>query len=324
MDASSQGQALPPPTEWDREMVALVRPFADRPVPPVLRYHFFANTFPLAYHYSWALLAAGKDPRGFVRFAGGFNVPEREEWGYATRSSADRKGRQHLVRVTRFNPRLVFAERNLWTSELYKSLPRSGGYPSLGSLLEGISELVPSIDIVAIYAEIPELGSYLEQAIAEQLPEKKVLVFSLSENGSNLMPPIPFSQRIQSWSPLRLFVYGGPLSMYLWRKAGRYLPLEFDADEVEARRIQELETVLLVDKEAVREGEATLVEYHRRLVVSNEGEAGRCPPFYSVYRAFNEMAWLLQSRASFRDAAEFHKCIYFHHREPEEMSIEAT
>lgn len=339
-------QPVLPPTEWDRDMAALLAPFAKREEPPVLRYHLFANTFPLAYHYFWALRKAGrKDPARFLRYGSGFVTPKRMEWGYATRTGAGTRV-VCSVPVTRFKPCSAFVERNLWTSALWRDLksaiPEPDRSPALESFLRCVPDLSPRVDWVIVYSEIPELGAFVSRLVEKSVAGSKackVGVFSLASRGathgagvrrtktdknvapasrwSHVAPPVPM-EILESRSPLRLFVYGGPLSTYFGRKTTRYLELELDGDAAE--EAQELETVFVVDEEAYSSQRQSIVLYHEMLR-SNDGENGKCKPFSSVYRAFNEVAWLLQSRASFLTADEFRKCIVKHHGSPSESAV---
>jgi hypothetical protein len=300
-----------------------LRPFATRNNPPSLRFHFFANTFPLAYHYWWALKQAGKDDPGhFISFASGFAPPAASEWGYTTRSFAESTNRP-FVPVTRFQPKWVFAERSIWTREIYQSVvpnPPPQGTVSLGRFLKAVLNDAPNLDLVTVYAEIPNLGRYVQRCVDGALPGCDVKIFCLADGpGEFCMPPVPIFQQRQCRTVLRLFVYGGPLSSYLRRKSNRYLPLDVDDDAVGTDG-EGMETVLVHDRDVDAEEMQQLVEYHRTLVQERHDTPRECPPFFSIYRAFNELAWLVQSRASFQDAGEYHDCILMHHASPKPNS----
>ena len=208
-------------------------------------------------------------------------------------------------------------------ASLYHALKKQNSVVSLAGFLAEVRNVARTVDLVAIYAEIPELGQYLSKAIKAKLTDKEVLVFSLADgNGELCMPPVPVFHQRYSRSPLRMFVYGGPLSSYLCRKENRYLALDIEADGGE-RPSEDLETVLLLDDKVDDSGREDLRQYHRNLVEKAAALAS-CVPFYAVYRAFNEMAWLVQSRASFQRAEEFQRCIEVHHADPRPPTGEAA
>ncbi len=310
--ASDSGY-LSAPTAWDRKLIALLSPIASRA--PKLRFHFFANTFPLAYHYWWALREAGKRPEDSLEFATGFNPPRAREWGYATLETA-RRNRRECVPVTRFKPRFVFAERTLWTWHVQQLLRNREVRITLRSFIEEVKRVSPSLNLVLIYAELSDLGRIVQKYVNALVGDTglDVKVFSVAHSGSLfLAPPVPVAHREPFRTVLRLFVYGGPLSTYLQRKDNRYLPLALD-EGFSADADPTMEVALVLDKGATDDDKQCLARYHKELL--RAASAGSCAAFSSVYRAFNEMAWLVQSRASFQSADEFRECVKAHHAAP--------
>jgi hypothetical protein len=300
-----------PPTQWDRDMVGLLSSLALRKLPPKLRYHFFANTFPLAYHYAWALLDCGKKPEKFVKYSPGFVTPQKAQWGYSTLNDAS--SREH-VKVSLFRPRLAFVERTLWTHRVAVADKVGDGKSELlfSTFLEAVvrSSL---FEHIVVYAEIPQLGAYLQGISSSVLVgSPKPVVYSVGGEGGKLLL-VPCAQENQASSSIRFFIYGGPLSTYLNRKRNRYIALGIEPAESAAVDVNLLQTVLILPDGVSAAEREDLESYHRRLYGEIDTKPGQCAPFSGVYRAFNEVAWLLQSRASFRDAMEFRSCIVDHH-----------
>jgi len=304
---------MKPPTQWDRDMVELLSSLASREEPPKLRYHFFANTFPLAYHYAWALIAAEREPEEFIEYSPGFAPPEPAQWGYSTESDASASNR-NCIQVSLFRPRWAFVERTLWTHRLASKI---GGEESTSLSFSRFLEAIVDFNAyehVTVYAEIPQLGTYLQGISASMLnagPKLDIYSGSASDKTGKLLL-VPYAQCHQVHSSIRLFIYGGPLSTYLLRKTNRYLALSLDPRDTGKINLELLRTVLILPNELTAAEKENLDKYHQRLYGKLPANPQQCSPFSAVYRAFNEVAWLLQSRASFRDAEEFSRCIVTH------------
>jgi len=106
------------------------------------------------------------------------------------------------------------------------------------------------------------------------------------------------------------------MSSYLLSKTARYLPVELP-DSVRAK-LKFTDTYLRCSNS---KWHRTLADYHKRLYLAAKLVAerkaavvgGLCPPFFTVYRAYNELAWLFQHRSSFANAKDFAQCLHDHH-----------
>lgn len=309
--------ALEAPTAWDVEMAKLLKPLVDLEMNhPVL---FYANTFPIAFHYAYAL---GEQPEEMLSKrlnSGTWNVPpagSKASFYYGTVAN-----KKLEVPVTKFTPKYVFAYKTLAvahafdkaieTQRLAQRLDRKN--PSFDEFLE---VALPKYDKVILHTEIEELGKSLSAMIGSRKP---VTLYTPAK-GEHLPLTKPFAN--SAASTMRLFVYGGPLSTYLLRKDNYYVGLLLGGANEGITTAVRIKGISSVSDRA--KAKQAIAAYHRKLFADAEtlckskgrSSADKCPPFYSVYRAYNELAWTLQHRSSFKSAKEYAQCLFDHHVTP--------
>ena len=307
-------------TKWDEDMVDILTPIAGHNKAPRVEMLFFANTFPLAYHYAIALKRKKKSPNKLI-FPGVWGAPNKSNMIFYTNEPKKRDGSQR-VRVTVFEPRYAFTPLTLASSRIRDDLlsdenikTRQPQRFTISEFLEKAKKRDYEFGDVVISAEIADLGDYLKAFVEKTFD--KVTVFA--SQGPRKTVKLPISRLIKpSSNMLRFFIYGGSLSSYLRRKQDRYLSLDIhDGSGEVAEKMNTYISCPTVFVEALK-------KYHKKLYeAAKEAENYKpgcqtCPQFFTVYRSYNEMAWLLQHRSSFEDADEFAKCLRDHHREPDE------
>lgn len=294
-------------------MIGHLLPIAECQKPPKLQMLFFANTFPLAFHYAHALRKTGKQPNDYIRL-GAWKEHDKGEVIHYTNEPTDEVGEKHTG-VTVFDPQWAFVPLTLATSRVWKSLdPVTRGSTEEAVQPRDLSKFLAATEKVGfhamwIYAELVDLGVYLKHLVKGNFPDTTIFAVQANSDASEATLPV-FNVANSHQSILRLFVYGGSLSSYLLRKQNRYLPLALsnDAQSGDAR----MKTFI-----SCPEWAGALENYHVALyeAACRPEEDGSCPPFFTVYRSYNELAWLLQHRSSFRDADEFRRCLKNHHRD---------
>jgi len=323
---------LNPPTEWDKKLINALLPLAKAGW--IHHTVFFANTFPLGFHYAWALKQAGKENqiKECLKISGwkpSSIEDENKAFYYDVREDSKRGV---FIPVTIFQPKYVFIQRTLATTclaedvikeikarpikkkkigDVKKSFVKNNPPLPLKSFLQKAKDF----DTVEIYAEIDVLGEYLRSKITSEITDKTCRVYH-AESGERLPLIEPFAR---GNSTLRLFIYGGSLTTYLKRKKNHYITTEVDSgknsDEKKlATGIRLVGTANATIKKAIRTYHKLLYDAADPKRNKNLNNAMNCPPFYSVCRAYNTTAWLNQHRSTFKEPSEYAVCLEEHHK----------
>lgn len=300
-------------TVWDDMMIELLSPIAAE-APPKLQMLFFANTFPLAYHYAIALKRAGaiEQPRDYI-VSGKWGESEEPNQIFYT-NKGDKEGISH-VPVTLFRPQYAFVPLTLATSQIWNNLlhdedikKRTPPIPSISEFLDKAKNKY-KYNKVVIYAEIEDLGNYLNNMIKDKCAESNIIV-KQNQADRIVLPVLGFDEPVPNM--LRVFIYGGSLSSYLLRKKDRYLCLMLGNGINENNKMKTYVSCPSKYSDILNNYHLKLYQAANELK-NNGNNKNECPPFFSVYRSYNEMAWLLQHRSSFKDAHEFAECLCEHH-----------
>lgn len=306
-------------------MVEILSPIAGADDPPKLKMVFFANTFPLAYHYAIALKRANNDKYKSLSefiYPGVWGSPKSPKEDNLISYTNDDKN--HNVPVTIFKPRYAFVPLTLAASRIRDDLLGKEDIqkrtpPPWFTISEFLEKAIKKykIEDVVIYAEIADLGEYLKSFMEKTFPNPTVFAAQGPPEAVNL----PMFRLIKPFpSMLRVFIYGGSLSSYLLRKKDRYLSLDIDNgnENVDGKKMKTYVSCPPTFAEPLK-------QYHEELYkAAKEAEnyernyergCKTCPQFFTVYRSYNEMAWLLQHRSSFKEAEEFARCLRDHHQE---------
>lgn len=298
---------------WDERMIGYLDEIAGVKSPPPMQLLFFANTFPLIYHYGLALKRRGKDPNKYIH-AGWLNedVKAPNTIRYTNKNNSEAN---NVTPVTIFNPKWAFVPLSLATNRIWQQSRNedpTSPIPKVRRFLEVAKS--SEYNSLWVYAELEDLGLYLRSLTDKIFPCQSAF-YCQGPDGNTRLPAFETTHPDKHF--LRLFIFGGPLSTYFRSKASRYLPLSLDGVAPTKKMqlyvsgpsdyllaLQSYHSALYADSLAITKAKAT---------PSENPSAVNCPPFFSVYRSYNEMAWLLQHRSSFKDAFEFAGCIADHH-----------
>jgi len=314
-----------PPTKWDREMVEILQPIAK----DGLKHYaiFYANTFPLAYHYAWALrkvCGVNFELKKLIQFTSWGDNPTESPCFYYCSASALKNPTTKFAPITRFLPQQVFVQKTLATARIADELQGDGADTlSFESFLQKAfcpGRSLCHFDFIEIYAELDVLGEYLKQTLDKLKPRPDCHIYRLDDRIPILAPFLTKDGQ----SSLRLFIYGGPLSSYFVRKPNYYIPtcLHLPADTTPEKGIP---TGIFLNSPNDEQHLSSIKDYHRQLYTraqelkdlgaKDAAYTKECPPFYSVYQSYNEMALLMQHRSSFRGPKDYGVCIAEHHGE---------
>jgi hypothetical protein len=303
-------------TAWDEKMIAILDPMAAHEKPPHLQLFFFANTFPLAYHYAIALSRHGRtSPQEHIQLG---------EWEKSEPDVDPVNGMRYTIKpitsngitpvpVTVFQPRWAFVPFTLGTSRIWnsvRSVPTDAKekLPPVKPLLDFLKAAKSEgFDHLWIYAELEVLGRYLQSLTGSTRFASTKLFHTQVVDGRCALPCIQRPSSHQN--VLRMFIYGGSLSSYLLCKTTRYLALKLPDEEAQNGSMA---TYISCPSK----WQTVLKAYHSALyesAVNFPRESSTCLPFFTVYRGYNEMAWLLQHRSSFKDSDDFARCLRHHH-----------
>ncbi len=301
-------------TEWDRKLIECIIPLAED---GFIHYSvFFANTFPLGFHYAWALDAAKKNVSKNLHLSSWerkLGDSKEKAFFWATKEKKDKN--PNFVELTAFQPRYVFVQKTLATSSIFEKI-RLNQSPEESKFIEFIDIAKQYFTAFEIYAETSELGNYLE---SKMVTLKDRINKYDPEPGRKL--PLIDSFIKSNHSTLKFFIYGGPLSAYLKHKTKDYISFDMGLLTFEEAENLNLVTGVVIVGGLPRHRLA-IETYHEILFSSaksgsrKQGTLNDFPAFYSVYRAYNDMARLLQHRSWFRQPFEYATCIEEHHLAP--------
>lgn len=315
-------------SSWDDEMIKYLQPMAKAKKPPFLELLFFANTFPLAFHYALALQDQSKGSSEISHLIKLRNWKEKskDDNKNVIKYTNDPKSEKVNSLVTIFKPKWVFVPLTLGTSRLWHSLPSvqdavKKGFrnedmepPQLSEFLKPAQRA--GFDDVWIYAELFDLGVYLSKIVKEQNFKTTIFAGDAGVEGTN-DSPLPFFKSVNIYTNiLRLFIYGGSLSSYLREKYNRYLPLQLPDSKNGNDLMKTFVSCPSIYVKALQKYHAALYKAAKCEATKEENNDHLCPSFFTVYRGYNEMAWLLQHRSHFKDAKKFAKCLIDHNEDP--------
>ncbi|THD83211.1 MAG: hypothetical protein E7812_00830 [Phenylobacterium sp.] len=152
------------------------------------------------------------------------------------------------------------------------------------------------------------MGVFLAEKVA---PFFDICRIFFAEQKHNSLPMLADNGNRLRQNDLRMFIYGGSLSSYLMGKNSRYAPLALGQDS-------DLPPTMDLRIVAPAEYVNPLKLYHQALYgdaldEDDHDKNDQCPPFFTVYRGYNDLAWLLQHRSSFKNASAFAHCLRDHH-----------
>ena len=304
-------------SELDKELIEKLFPLQKHGA--TVYFPFFANTFPLAFHYSCLLadneardqidqrikLISWGDERRFVKR----KIPRSPLVFYSTLKTIGKATNLTPVLVTDFLPCLVFSEFNLkvWA---VSNPPEEGGESPKANLKDIVKVLVQekTFDNFEVFTEIPEQAKALFKELFGELNLKYDIVETTSAKWL-------FDETHLCQNTLRLFLYGAPLTNYLSHKRQRFIPFKVRLD---GARESFLTVIAVKGADKARKAIAkAMEEYHCRLykAAQEETENDR-QAFRTVQYHYNRVARLLQHRSSFLSSQEYAKCLAEHHQAP--------
>jgi hypothetical protein len=288
----------------------------------IVCFPFFANTLPLAFHYFHALVRAGKDPADRIQLY---------EWGDQERilhAHAARKAAPPLVfyasaaetyddrpidrvPIGTYSPGAVFTEMNLMIWEARARLVTDAR----------ATQPIPFSQIAPV---VSEEFSHVEVFSDIQPQAEALLAPLLRGTGANHQGPRFLGSRHaitavfddeHTWKrSLRIFLYGGPMTLYLRKKRSRYIPFAISPQELG----EAFSTVVAISAhDGVRaEIHRAIKDYHVRLDDAATTEVSDADSSIMSFRAiqyyYNRLARLLAHRSSFPSSFEYARCIVEH------------
>jgi hypothetical protein len=310
-------------SELDKELIRRLSPL--RTHEAVVHFPFFANTFPLAFHYFCRLKDGGATEDQINRkiklilWGDERHLIEDKEQQlplivYSTTSAIENIRYLDKVHVTNFLPKLVFSEFNLraWNAS---GLAKKHHEPAQKQFKDVMAAFVneDAFEFYEVFTEIPDQA----KALFEQL--FKGLNLELGKDYDVIGTKDAkwlFDETHLERNTLRLFLYGAPLTSYFDRKRQRYIPFNVKLDGAK----KSFETVVAIkgnpaERKAIHKA---IDDYHTLLyeAANEEREADR-QSFRAVQFHYNRVARLLQHRSSFPSSQEYAKCLADHHQLPE-------
>ncbi|GMV20764.1 MAG: hypothetical protein AMXMBFR57_07130 [Acidimicrobiia bacterium] len=287
-----------PLSPLDESLAETLRPLVQ--VEAKVEVPFFANTFPLAFHYwcSWRLAGrAGVVPVRFIDWTEPwFRSASKLTVGYVSESNATEMPR---TPVTTYLPRWVFAE---FSPAAVALRGKSDKFRDIVGLLVGQRR-------VEVYSDIPEQA----KSVCESILEGRT--FSLMEPDCPGIFDVP--QTVDR--TVRLFMYGGPLSTYFLRKHKWYVPFALDSPaDMAASVAGKFKTLAALARTEGHETEVltkTLASYHQQLY-SAAKDTGEHWQLRSAQEFYNRASIVRQHRSSFLSPEEFARCLSDHHQLP--------
>jgi len=309
-------------SKLDDELIVTLAPLLIHKA--VVCFPFFANTFPLVFHYFCLLRSANISA----------NLTDRRikliSWGderrlikykrsqtplvvYSTEKDIGNAEGITKVHVTKFLPKYIFSEFNLrlWNASHRTIEADETTQPDIRKVVAALHK-ENSFEYFEVFTEIPAQAKALAGELFESLDLKEGThynVFDLTKATRF------FDESHLLKKTLRLFLYGAPLTRYFLRKKQRYIPFEVTINGAE----DSFETVVAVKgNPSVREAISNAIcIYHRTLYDAAKKEKEReQQSFRAVQYHYNRVARLLQHRSSFPSSLEYAKCLADHHQPP--------
>lgn len=307
--------------EWENRAIECLQPLAV--CRSTVCFPFFANTLPLAFHYQLACQRAGAEVA---------SIDERiqlYEWGQqrgilqkhleTDQSSplvcyASAVEIQDLATVLRvdlgtYTPGSVFTDMRLalWRKRL--ALTENGGHPELIEFSQIAPFIAESCAHVEVFSDItPQAKALLEQPFNVGVGRGPVVHF-VGDGMASL-----FDDRHVSGQSVRVFLYGGPMTLYMRRKRTRYIPFAISAQHLGAQ----FQTVVAISaKDDARRAIHDAVERYHTLLGDAAATELNAPNsevagFRAIQYYYNRLARMLAHRSSFPSSLEYARCIVEH------------
>jgi hypothetical protein len=318
-------------SDLDTRLMDTIRPLGDHGAE--LYFPFFANTFPLAFHYASLLKRSNKSGRinDLIKLIAWDNeravlmgtmstnvsVPRlcyTTEEAIQKIGEASRRDAITQVPVTVFSPKWVFTEFNLkvWSVRC-DSLKAKGSNQRDGVVR--VVDVVPVLnefELFEVYTEIPDQATAFFDVFAKKIGltvKRRIIEMSKAEF-------LVDSEHLTKRS-LKLFFYGGPLMSYFFRKRQRYIPLLVDEIVEPMPFFKTLVAVTNSSAEICKTIGECIRTYHLDLYKSaKQVSQTTCYSFRAMQHNYNRIARVLQTRSSFLSPLEYAQCLSQHHKEP--------
>lgn len=294
-----------------------------------IRVPFFANTFPLAFHYASILESNRGTSRQlnhrikFISWAKETSQFRRSKGPplvyYSTEDKAPTDEQTDTVCVTDFQPRWIFSEFNLTIWAERTRLAKNLGMPSESTEIEfgQISHTLKDVHFFEVFTEIPTQAKALFPLILKGCKQHLEPSYLEPQKAHSILP---MGDHLRN-NTLRFFLYGAPLTSYFLRKRQRYIP--FKVDKLNSAE-SSFRTVVVVrggDENKRKQIIAALGRYHSNLYKTANAELKDDRlNFRAVQYNYNRIARLLQHRSSFPSSIDYAKCLDAHHKNPIETN----
>jgi hypothetical protein len=292
-------------------------------------YPFFANTFPLAYHYHKTLLSstvanhtASDTARRIIQLP--WSTPVRTIIGqhnetnsdlpavfYATLADAktlQKTDYKHTVPfkhcvVWLYRPRYIFVELTPHTwdvSREHKTFSRAV-----------LHDLMAGRNTIDVHTDIPSQALALLRQLDATDTYNVPLFPSATADTADVLTDAP-----PPGSTLRLYLYGGPLTAYLKRKTDRFIDFRVP-DTLTDKQSDDFTTCICV---AGHNGLLRGLKAYHTLLSNTAHTTDQDDLFWPLCNAYNRLARVTQHRSSFPTASAFAACLREHiAKEPEKQ-----
>jgi hypothetical protein len=275
---------------------------------------FFANTFPLAFHY-WQctqdengngmpvkLVRWGEEEQ-LVRAR---KLEEQPTVFYSSEAvceqlkKTDLAGEIDHIPLWTYKPRLIFAEYGIKLREIDGELPKgASGLANFGDLAK---RLIGTFDPIEVFTEIEDVAIAI---VAQYFPDNKKECPIITANNC-----CSLDERHLRGTTIRLYVYGAPMAMYFSRKK-RFLGFEVS----ETGKAAGVKTAALIHSAdaSTRASVATaLKSYHVALLDACAEPKTTASSFRAIQYYYNRFARVMQHRSSFPTGVEYARSIVDH------------
>jgi hypothetical protein len=307
-----------PSSNIDDQLVAILEPLVGSGAK--LYYPFFANTFPLAYHYYLAIqgqdskVDEGDDERivqvPWTKSIGEISnqSPAKVCVFYATKSDVLQNGLSgHPVCV--YQPKSIFFDRTPSALDVAETF---------GSEFAGdqvFSALMSARKHVDVHSDIPLQAKSILGAFTHEDKKKKWRFWYPNLNFRHALTSPP------NLNALRVYLYGGPLTAFLRRQTREYVEFRLPDTLIKSEVPEAFNTYVCTNSTDPVLIDA-LARYHDALfAAAREGDYNG---FWAVRNAYNRIAKTLQHPSSFKSAPEYAECLRDHYDSPVPISLPQT
>jgi hypothetical protein len=300
----------------------------------VLHFPFFANTFPLAFHYAKTTEEADFDAKILEQdWKRSMPVLEGEHLHvfYATKKAIESGGgpNTRFLIVSQYRPRLIFADYRPFLHAEVKA-QRKGEIVDLDrdddpskntarDMERKESQMFPGA-LLPLAKDLGVVNFELFTDVPDQarlIREKTDLPTEIIAEGIDGLKTPKLAKRT-----LRLHFFGAPASTRMIRDPFKYIPFIVEDGLLENDDTM-LTCVCVSDQRGNEIGPEVpkilngLAEYHKKIFKAAQQAKDSAMEFHEICLAYNRLAERKQDSTVFTNPAEFAACLRTHHKDPD-------